>query len=99
MADPETTAQPAATAQEPAAPPTLDQILNDGKLVRLPKTASEADQKKARDHAIQMLRDYVARLTEKPEEAKDKHAVMEVLQEQIKKIDEWLSDQIGRAHV
>jgi type VI secretion system protein ImpC len=96
MADPETTAQPAATAQAPAAPPTLDQILNDGKLVRLPKTASEADQKKAKDNAIQMLRDYVARLTEKPEEAKDKHAVMEVLQEQIKKIDEWLSDQVSQ---
>jgi type VI secretion system protein ImpC len=91
MAEPTNTTQTAGGATANAS--LLDQILEEGKLVRLPK--EDPQRKEKVDDAIKMLRAYVDRLTEQPKEAENKRAAMEVLQEQIKKIDETLSQAVS----
>lgn len=75
----------------------LETILNNEKLVRLPKKLSEAEKQKAKPlaeaEAVGMLQAYIDNLLA-PENMAEKNAVVEVLQDQIKKIDEWLSTEI-----
>lgn len=76
--------------------PTFDQITTDWKLVRTLPTDKPEDVSAAKQYAAKMLEQFITRLTTETDEAKEKRALVEVLQEQIKRIDEWLSGELSR---
>jgi type VI secretion system protein ImpC len=89
-------APPVAVAAAPAPPvpsaKLLQQIVDEGKLVRLPKDASSNTDPKTDALAVATrLAGAYLREVKSPDAIKEKHSAIEVLQEQIKTIDEQLS--------
>ena len=84
---------PANTLEKPS---TLQTILDEWQLVRMPATATPEAKKAAQDEAVVILKDFVTRLQQNKDEAAKKRALVEVLEEQIKKIDEWLSAEVSK---
>lgn len=93
---PPAAAPPVAVAAAPAPPvpsaKLLQQIVDEGKLVRLPKDASSNTDPKTDALAVATrLAGAYLREVKSPDAIKEKHSAIEVLQEQIKNIDEQLS--------
>jgi type VI secretion system protein ImpC len=77
----------------------LKQIVDEGKLTKLPKEASPAATDKANADALkqanQLLGAYFAKLPT-AEEAAKKNSALEVIQDQIKQVDEALSAEVSK---
>ena len=73
----------------------LAQIVTDTKLVRLPPAATDKDKADAAANAVQWLTDYVQKLLDDPAAAETKTAVVTILEEQVKRLDEQLSKDVS----
>jgi type VI secretion system protein ImpC len=92
--------EPEAPAPKTAAPPELLQkIVDAGRLTKLPKEQTDAAKKDAADQALQTAGDLYKAYTDHLPKADDvarKHSVIEVLEQQIREIDDSLSAEVSK---